>query len=61
MIAVVTKPKSVTKGGGQMKFTATTFVFIVLMITIGVLGHSVWHPQVLRVMHFLTEVFTGST
>jgi hypothetical protein len=44
-----------------MKFSSATFLFIVLMITVAVLGHSVWHPQVLRVMHFLTEVFTGTT
>jgi len=43
-----------------MKISAATFVFIVLLVTVAVLGHSAWHPQVLRVMHFLTEVFTGS-
>lgn len=44
-----------------MKFSGATFLFIVLMITVAVLGHSVWHAQVLRVMHVLTEVFTGTT
>jgi hypothetical protein len=44
-----------------MKLSSATFLFIVLMITVAVLGHSVWHGQVLRVMHFLTEVFTGAT
>jgi hypothetical protein len=44
-----------------MKFTTTTFLCIVLLVTVAVLGHSVWHVQTLRVMHFLTEVFTGTT
>lgn len=44
-----------------MKFTGATFIFIVLLITVAVLGHSVWHAPVLKVMHFLTEVFTGTT
>jgi hypothetical protein len=44
-----------------MKLTTTTFIFIVLLITIAVLGHSVWHAQVLHVMHFLSVVFTGTT
>jgi hypothetical protein len=44
-----------------MKFTTATIIFILLLITVAVLGHSVWHGQVLRVMHFLTEVFTGTT
>jgi hypothetical protein len=44
-----------------MKFTTATILFILLLITVAVLGHSVWHSQVLRVMHFLTEVFTGTT
>lgn len=44
-----------------MKLGTTTFIFIVLLITVAVLGHTEWHTQVLRVMHFLTEVFTGTT
>jgi hypothetical protein len=44
-----------------MKFTTATIIFILLLITVAVLGHSVWHSQVLKVMHFLTEVFTGNT
>jgi hypothetical protein len=44
-----------------MKISTGAFVFIVLLITVAVLGHNVWHPQVLRVMHFLTKVFTGTT
>jgi hypothetical protein len=44
-----------------MKLSTATLLFIVLLITVAVLGHSVWHAQVLRVMNFLTEVFTGTT
>jgi hypothetical protein len=44
-----------------MKFTTTAVILIILLITVAVLGHNVWHTQVLRVMHFLTDVFTGTT
>jgi hypothetical protein len=44
-----------------MKLTAATIVFLILLITIAVLGHSVWHAQVLGVMHALSVIFTGTT
>lgn len=44
-----------------MKFTGAAIVFLILLVTIAVLGHSVWHTEVLSVMHFLTVVFTGTT
>jgi hypothetical protein len=44
-----------------MKLSTATLLFIVLLITIAVLGHSVWHTQVLSVMHALTRIFTGTT
>lgn len=42
-----------------MKVTTGALVFILLLITIAVLGHSVWHAQVLAVMNVLTVFFTG--
>ena len=44
-----------------MKFTSAAIIFILLLITIAVLGHSVWHTEVLSVMNFLSVVFTGTT
>jgi len=44
-----------------MKMKAATIIFIILLITIAVLGHSVWHAQVLRAMDFLSVTFTGTT
>jgi hypothetical protein len=44
-----------------MKFTGATFIFLVLLITVAVLGHSVWHAQVLAVMNVLSVIFTGTT
>jgi hypothetical protein len=44
-----------------MKLTGATIVFLILLVTIAVLGHSVWHEEVLSVMNFLSVVFTGST
>jgi hypothetical protein len=44
-----------------MKLTSATIIFILLLITVAVLGHSVWHAQVLSVMNFLSVVFTGTT
>lgn len=44
-----------------MKLRGATFVLIILLITIAVLGHSVWHTEVLAVMNFLSVVFTGTT
>jgi hypothetical protein len=43
-----------------MKVSTATFVFLLLLVAIAVAGHSVWHAPVLRVMHFLTDVFTGT-
>lgn len=42
-----------------MKFTAAAIIFFLLLVTVAVLGHSVWHTQVLAVMNFLSVVFTG--
>ena len=44
-----------------MKVSTATFIFILLLITIAVLGHSVWHAQVLAVMNALSVFFTGAT
>ena len=44
-----------------MKVTTGVIIFILLLITIAVLGHSVWHRQVLDVMNALTVFFTGVT
>lgn len=42
-----------------MTITWTLFFTILLVVTVAVLGHSVWHPEMLAVMNFLTQVFTG--
>jgi uncharacterized membrane protein len=42
-----------------MKFTGAAILFFLVLITIAVLGHSVWHSEVLAVMNFLSVVFTG--
>ena len=44
-----------------MKVSTATFIFILLLIAIAVLGHSVWHSQVLAVMNALSVFFTGVT
>jgi hypothetical protein len=44
-----------------MKVSTATFIFFLLLITIAVLGHSVWHAQVLDVMNALSVFFTGVT
>jgi hypothetical protein len=44
-----------------MKVTTGALVFILLLIAIAVLGHSVWHSQVLAVMNALSVFFTGVT
>ena len=44
-----------------MKVSTATFIFLLLLITIAVLGHSVWHAQVLTVMNALSVFFTGTT
>ena len=42
-----------------MTITWTVFFTILLLITLGVLGHSVWHSEMLSIMNFLTNAFTG--
>jgi hypothetical protein len=42
-----------------MRVSTAVIIFALLLITIAVLGHSVWHAEVLAVMNFLTQVFTG--
>jgi hypothetical protein len=44
-----------------MKFTGAAIIFLLLLVTVAVLGHSVWHAEVLAVMNFLSVVFTGTT
>jgi len=40
--------------------TWATFIFILLLVTLGVLGHSIWHSEMVTVFNFLTELFTGA-
>ncbi|HEY6314086.1 MAG TPA: hypothetical protein VIY52_25270 [Streptosporangiaceae bacterium] len=42
-----------------MSITWTLLFFILLVIVIAVLGHTVWHTGVLAVMNVLTGFFTG--
>ncbi len=44
-----------------MKLSSAAIIFLLLLITVAVLGHSVWHAEVLAVMNFLSVVFTGVT
>jgi len=44
-----------------MKVGCATIILILLLVTIAVLGHSVWHTEVLAVMNFLSVVFTGTS
>ena len=44
-----------------MKVSRATFIFLLLLITIAVAGHSVWHAEVLTVMNALSVFFTGAT
>lgn len=47
----------ITSGPGN--FVSSVLIFLLLLITLAVLGHSVWHSAVVAVANFLTEVFTG--
>jgi hypothetical protein len=42
-----------------MTITWAVFFTILLVITIAVLGHTVWHTEVVAVMNVLTDFFTG--
>jgi hypothetical protein len=42
-----------------MTITWAVFFTILLVITLAVLGHSVWHAPMVGVLNFLTEFFTG--
>jgi len=43
-----------------MKLSYAAFFFIILLVTLGVLGHSLWHSEMVTVFNFLTELFTGA-
>lgn len=42
-----------------MTISWVVFFTILLLITLAVLGHTVWHSELLSVMNFLTNTFTG--
>jgi hypothetical protein len=42
-----------------MTITWTVFFTILLLITLAVLGHTIWHSELLSIMNFLTNAFTG--
>ena len=42
-----------------MRFGAIHVAFICLLVTLAVLGHSVWHHAALVIMGVLTQVFSG--
>jgi hypothetical protein len=42
-----------------MTITWSVFFTILLVVTLAVLGHSVWHAETISVMNFLTHLFTG--
>jgi hypothetical protein len=37
-----------------------TVIFIALLITLAVLGHTVWHAAGIMVMNVIAQVFTGA-
>jgi len=43
----------------MLAMTWTVFFTLLLLITLGVLGHTVWHSEMLTVMNFFTNTFTG--
>jgi hypothetical protein len=42
-----------------MTITWTVFFTILLVVTLTVLGHTVWHAEIVAVLNFLTHFFTG--
>jgi hypothetical protein len=42
-----------------MAITWTVLFTILLVITLAVLGHTVWHSELVSVMNVLTDFFTG--
>ena len=42
-----------------MTITWTLLFTIFLLVTIAVLGHTVWHTQVIAVLNVIVEFFTG--
>jgi hypothetical protein len=43
----------------MVSITWTLLFTLLLLIAIAVLGHTVWHSEVLAVMNVLTQFFTG--
>ena len=43
----------------MVSITWTLLFTVLLLITIAVLGHTVWHAPVVAVMNVLTQFFTG--
>ena len=42
-----------------MSITWTVLFTILLIITLAVLGHSVWHTEIVAVLNVIVEFFTG--
>jgi hypothetical protein len=42
-----------------MTITWAVFFTILLVITLAVLGHTVWHAEIIAVLNVITEFFTG--
>lgn len=39
-----------------------TFILVLaLLVTVGVLGHSIWHAEVVTVFNWITYLFTGTS
>jgi hypothetical protein len=43
----------------MLSVTWTVLFMILLLIVVAVLGHTVWHSELLSVMNFLVNAFTG--
>lgn len=42
-----------------MTITWTVFFTILLLITLAVLGHTVWHSEIISVLNVIVDFFTG--
>jgi hypothetical protein len=49
----------ILRGSRSLSLTWATSLFILLLVTLAVLGHSIWHSEMLAVFNSLTTLFTG--
>jgi len=42
-----------------MSITWTVVFTILLLVTLAVLGHTIWHSEMVSIMNFIVNAFTG--